>query len=314
MPFASLSLLSLCATLLAAEAPPARPASPPAPTAPTRPDAPSAPTPPTIPASAGPTIPPDAEHASKALVDSPRHGEWVDVMVMPAEGAPSQVVAEKIRTWVVFPERKDPAPVVVVIHEIFGLTDWVRAVADQLAAEGFIAVAPDLLSGMAPGGGGTEGFKGDEARAAIAKLTPEMVARKLDAVRDRALKMPSAKPASACIGFCWGGSSSFSYATVQRDLKGAVVFYGTAPTDRAALARIACPVLGLYGADDARVTSTVEATSAAMKELDRPFTAHIYPGAGHGFLRQQTGRDGANLKAAQESWKETVGFLRKVTE
>ncbi len=253
----------------------------------------------------GVALPPDAEGALRALQDSPRHGEWVDVPL--AGGAP-------VRTWVVHPERADRAPVVLVIHEIFGLTDWVRAVADQLAAEGFVAAAPDLLSGMGPGGGGTESFQGDSVREAIRKLTPGEVAHRLDAVRAHVLSLPSARPASASIGFCWGGSASFGYATAQPALGAAVVYYGTAPTDPAALAKVACPVLGLYGGDDARVTSTVTATKAAMDELGKPYSARVYDNAGHGFLRQQSGRDGANRNAAARAWSETVSFLKERLE
>ncbi|MDQ3812960.1 MAG: dienelactone hydrolase family protein [Armatimonadota bacterium] len=251
-------------------------------------------------------IPASAETAQQVLKDSPRHGEWADVSLPGSE--------TKIRTWVVYPERKDKAPVVLVIHEIFGLTDWVRAVADQLAAEGFIAVAPDLLSGKGPNGGGTESFPGDEVRNAIRNLSDDEVTQRLDAVRDYALALPAAGTTSASIGFCWGGSASFKYATRQPQLNAAVVYYGTAPTDKDALTKIAAPVLGFYGGDDARVTSTVEGTAKAMAELNKSFAPHIYDGAGHGFLRQQDGRDGANLKAAQQAWAETITFLKKNLE
>lgn len=247
-------------------------------------------------------IPAGAETAQKALADSPRHGEWVDV---PLPGGET-----KLRSFVVYPERKDKAPVVIVIHEIFGLTDWVRAVADQLAAEGFIAIAPDLLSGKGPGGGGTESFEGDAVRNAIRALSPEEVALRLDAVRDYAVALPAAADKTATIGFCWGGTASFIYATHQPKLNAAVVYYGTALTDEAQLAKVSAPVLGLYGGDDARVTSTVEPTATKMKGLNKPFTHHTYPGAGHGFLRQQSGRD-ANARAAREAWRETVQFLQQ---
>jgi carboxymethylenebutenolidase len=257
-------------------------------------------------------IPPDSEHALDALKNSPRHGEWVDIDLPVAAGAESAATI-KLKTWVVYPERKDKAPVVLVIHEIFGLTDWVRAVADQLAAEGFIAIAPDLLSGMGPNGGGTESL-GEGVRETIRKLTPEETARRLNAARDYAIKIPAASDKTASIGFCWGGSASFNYAVAQPKLNGAVVYYGTAPTEKDALSKTACPVLGVYGGDDARVTSTVEATASAMKELNKTFTHHTYEGAGHGFLRQQSGQDGANLKAAQQAWSETIAFLKKNTQ
>ncbi|MHC5001593.1 MAG: dienelactone hydrolase family protein [Planctomycetota bacterium] len=262
------------------------------------------------PASRDVALPADAERATQALLDSPRHGEWVVVPL--AEGADAKPV--KLRTWVSYPERSDKAPVVIVIHEIMGMTDWVRAVADQLAAEGFIAVAPDLLSGRGPDGGGTESFEGDKVRAAIRELSREEVARRLDAVREYATALPAATPRSACIGFCWGGSTSFAYATAQPALRSAVVWYGTAPREREALARIACPVLGLYGGDDARVTSTVESTRAAMVELGKTYTARMYEGAGHGFLRAQQGRDGKNLAASRRAWAEAVAFLERTLE
>jgi carboxymethylenebutenolidase len=247
-------------------------------------------------------LPASAETAQKALTDSPRHGEWADVTMKGSD--------TKIRSWVAYPERKDKAPVVIVIHEIFGMSDWVRAVADQLAAEGFIAIAPDLLSGKGPNGGGTESFESSDVGRAIFQLSPDEVAQRLDAVRNYGIGLPSAKPKTASIGFCWGGGTSFAYATRQPKLNAAVVYYGTPPA-KEALARIKCPVLGLYGGDDARVTSTVEGTTQAMKELKKSYSPHIYAGAGHGFLRQQSGRDGANLKASEQGWSETIQFLKK---
>jgi len=253
----------------------------------------------------GANIPPDADSAKKALADSPRHGEWVDV---PLPG--SDV---KLNCWVVYPERADKAPVVIVIHEIFGMSDWVRGVTDQLAAEGFIAIAPDLLSGMGPNGGGTESLDGNVGLT-IRKLTINDQAKRLDAVRDFALAFPSATDKSACIGFCWGGTASFAYAVHQPKLNAAVVYYGTAPADQSLLAKIQCPVFGNYGNDDARVTSTVQPTIKAMADLKKSYEPHIYDGAGHGFLRQQPGQDGANLKAAQEAWPTTIAFLKKNLE
>jgi carboxymethylenebutenolidase len=251
-------------------------------------------------------IPASATSAAETVKNSPRHGEWADIALPDGK--------TKIKTWVVYPERSDKAPVVIVIHEIFGLTDWVRAVADQLAADGFIAVAPDLLSGKGPGGGGTESFEGDKVREAIRSLPPAEVTERLNATRDHALKFPAANGKSATIGFCWGGSQSFMYATAQPDLSAAVVFYGTGPKDDAAIGKIKAPVLGLYGSDDARVNSTIPDTEATMKKHDKAFTHHMYDGAGHGFLRQQDGRDGANLKASEAAWKETIEFLRANTK
>jgi carboxymethylenebutenolidase len=246
-------------------------------------------------------IPPDADHAKEALAKSPRHGEWVDVKL--ADGT-------KVVTWVVYPEKKEKAGVVIVIHEIFGLSDWVRGVTDQLASEGFIAVAPDLLSGMGPNGGGTQAL-GEDVTKVIRNLTPDAVVARLDAVRAYALGLPAANGKVGTVGFCWGGGASFNYATAQPKLDAAVVFYGTSPTEAEAYAKIAAPVLGHYAGDDARVDATIPTAEDAMKKLGKRYSAKIYDGAGHGFMRQQNGRDGANLKAAQQAWPATVVFFRE---
>ena len=247
-----------------------------------------------------PAVPPDAAAAPKVLANSPRHGEWVDIKL---DGGPA------IKTYVVYPERPDKAPVVIVIHEIFGMSDWVRGVADALAAEGFVAVAPDLLSGMGPNGGGTDSFPDGQVRQAIRALTPEKTKSRLDAVRGWAISQPSAAQKVGVVGFCWGGSASFNYAaqSAPGDLQAAVVYYGTAPAD---VSTISAPVLGFYGRDDARVTSTVEPTVLAMAQAAKLYELEVFEGAGHGFLRQQSGRGGANLKAAEAAWSRTVAFFR----
>jgi len=245
---------------------------------------------PSVPAPArDPNLPAAEETAKAALESSPRHGEYVDVK-NPAGGAP-------IRTWIVYPERKDKAGVVIVIHEIFGLSDWIRAVADQLAREGFIAVAPDLVSGHGPGGGGTESAAGrDDVVKLVREITPEEATARLNAVRDHAIRLPAANGKTATIGFCWGGARSFAYATAQPALNAAVVYYGTSP-EAPALAAVKAPVLGLYGGDDARVNATIAPAEAEMKKLGKTYEPNVYEGAGHGFLRAQSGREGANLKA-----------------
>jgi carboxymethylenebutenolidase len=247
---------------------------------------------------------PPSEAQAKAVLDrSPRHGEWVDVK-LPSGGAP-------IRTWVVYPERKDKAGVVIIVHEIFGLSDWIRGVADQLAREGFIAVAPDLISGLGPKGGGTDSVASrDDVVKLVRDLTPEMATARLDAVREYAVKLPAANGKSATIGFCWGGGHSFAYAVTQPSLAAAVVYYGT-PPEAAEMARIHAPVLGFYGGDDARVTATVATAEAQMKKAGKTYEPHVYPGAGHGFLRAQDDRGGANLKATRSAWPRTVAFLRE---
>jgi carboxymethylenebutenolidase len=254
-------------------------------------------------AASAPKIPLGEEQGKSSLERSPRHGEYVDLKI---EGSDNPLL-----TWVVYPERKDKAPVVIVIHEIYGLTDWVRAVADQLAAEGFIAAAPDFISGKGPGGGGTTSLKSrDDVVKLIRGLAAEEVNMKLNAVRSYAIKLPAANGKSAVAGFCWGGGRSFSYAAAQPGLNAAIVYYGTSP-DAKELASIKAPVLGLYGGDDARVNATIGPASEEMKKLGKVYEVEIYEGAGHGFLRQQEGRDRANMRASQQAWQRMLGFLRK---
>jgi len=251
-------------------------------------------------------IPPGEAGAKAALESSPRHHEWIDLA--PADGA------GKLGLFVAYPERKDKAPVVLLIHEIYGLTDWVRAVADRLAADGFIAIAPDMLTGLGPGGGGTEKFASrDDVVRAVRELTPAQVTAALDAAGRYGRSLPAATGKLATIGFCWGGTQSFRYATVRPGLGAAVVYYGTSP-ELPALADLVAPVLGLYGEDDARVNATVGPAEAKAKELGKTFLAATYPGAGHGFLRAQDGRDGANLAASLKAWPATVEFLRRHIE
>ena len=250
-----------------------------------------------------PNLPPSEQQAKAALEKSPRHGEYVDIK-LPSGGTP-------IRTWVVYPERKDKAGAVILIHDIGGLSDWMRGVADQLARDGFIAIVPDLVSGMGPGGGGTESAASrDDVVKLVRGITPEDATARLNAVREYALKLPAANGKTATLGFCWGGARSFAYAAAQPGLNAAVVFYGNSP-EAADLAKIKAPVLGLYGGDDARVNTTIPPAEAEMKKLGKTFEPHIYEGAGHGFVRSQEERDGANLKAVQKAWPQTLEFLRK---
>jgi carboxymethylenebutenolidase len=249
-----------------------------------------------------PSLPPSADQAKAALDASPRHGELVNV---PMAGGPA------LKTWVSYPEREVKAGVVIVIQEVFGLTDWLRGVADQLAKEGFIAVAPDLVSGFGPGGGGTDSVGSrDDVVALVHKITPAEAMLRLNAVYDWAKQIPAGNGRIATIGFCWGGGQSFAFAGAQPALSAAVVFYGTSP-DSSVINVIQAPVLGHYGGDDARVDATVPPVQTEMKRLGKSFEVHTYEGAGHGFLRDQTGRDGANLKATQEAWPRTVAFLKE---
>jgi carboxymethylenebutenolidase len=248
-------------------------------------------------------LPAGAEDAAARLASSPRHGEWMTIATGPSDS---------VRAWVVYPERATKAPVVIVVHEIFGLTPWVRAVADQLAADGFVAVAPDLLTGRLDPALSDSAAQA-AARVAIRDLRSEDVQRQLDAVARAAMALPAAEPRYGIVGFCWGGSTVFQHAVHAPGLGAGVVYYGTSP-EPAALASVRAPVLGLYGADDARVNATVPAADSAMRALGRTFEPHTFAGAGHGFLRQQAGREGANMSATRQAWPLTVGWFRRHLE
>lgn len=247
-------------------------------------------------------LPPGTDDFVKlALETSPRHHEWVDIKM--TDGS-------IVKSFVVFPETKSRAGVVIVIHENRGLNDWARSVADQLAEDGFIAIAPDMLSGKGPGGGNTDSIPADQATRAIGQLTNDEINAKLDAVRYYAIQMPAANGRVGMVGFCWGGARVFNYAVHQPALNAGVVYYGTAPSDPALLDRIATPLLGLFGEDDARVNRTIEAAMPIINKDKKQLDSHMFRGAGHGFLRQQFGR-AANLAASETAWPLTLRFLRE---
>lgn len=242
------------------------------------------------------------EAAKPAAAESPRHQEWVEV----SHGE------RKVRCFVAFPEVAQKAPAVLVIHENKGLTEWVRSVADGLAAAGFVAIAPDLLSGAGPNGGDTSSFASvDLATKALYALAPEQVRADLDATAAYVRKLDACDGQLSVAGFCWGGSQTFTYAAHAKDLRAALVFYGGAPTDDEVLKKIECPVYGFYGENDARITATVAATGEAMKKLGRRFEPTIYAGAGHGFVRAGEAADAseANKKARAEAWKRMTELL-----
>jgi carboxymethylenebutenolidase len=223
--------------------------------------------------------------AKQTLEKSPRHQEWVDVK------HDNRVV----HTFVAYPEVKGKAPVVIVIHEIFGLSDWARSVADQLAAHGYIAVAPDLLSGFGPNGGGSSAFAStQDTMKAVSGLDPDVVTADLNAVADFAKKIPASNGKIAVSGFCWGGSQSFRFAANRKDLSAAFVFYGTGPQD---VTSITAPVYGFYAGADARVDATIPTSTEAMKTAGKKYDPVTYDGAGHGFMR--AGEDPANDAAAK---------------
>ena len=230
--------------------------------------------------------------AKAKLEKSPRHGEWVTV----------KNGDRNIKTFVVYPESKSKTPVVLVIHEIFGMTDWVRDAADQLAEAGYIAVAPDLLSGMGPNGGDSSAYPSvDDARAAVGKLPPDQITSDLNAVADYAKKLPASNGKLAVAGFCWGGGQSFRFATNRPDLAAAFVFYGPPPEN---MQKIKAPVYGFYGGNDARIGATIPKAEQDMKAAGKTYKPVVYEGAGHGFMRAGEAPDAseANKKARDEAW------------
>ena len=245
-------------------------------------------------------LPPDASGALARLSSSPRHGEWV--MIRTGNG-------DSLRAWVVYPERSSKAPVVLVVHEIFGLSSWIRSVADQLAADGFIAIAPDLLT-MKNLPDGPDSVMAPAARAVIGTLDPAWVQRQLDAAAQYGMALPAAEKKYGIVGFCWGGGTSFAHAVHSPGLGASVVYYGTSP-NTADLGSVRAPVLGLYGGNDARVDATIPPADSALRALGRTYVYNIYPGAGHGFLRQQTGMDGANMAATRAGWPATIAWFKK---
>jgi carboxymethylenebutenolidase len=236
--------------------------------------------------------------AKERLLKSPRHGEWVEF----------KSGDRTIKAFVVYPERKDKAPVVLVIHEIFGLTDWVRGVCDQLAENGVIVIAPDLLSGQT--------FEDvDGARKASSALPKEQVKADLNAASDYALtKIPAANGTLGVCGFCWGGGWTFAYASVNPKLKAAYSFYGT-PVDNAEdAAKIACPVYGFYAEKDARVNAGIPKAEELMKAAGKKYEPVIYKGATHGFMREGESPTGSpeNKKARDDAWARWKTLLKQL--
>jgi carboxymethylenebutenolidase len=250
-----------------------------------------------------PNLPPDNDGAKEQLAKSPRHGEWVDV---PVSGAAA------INSFVIYPERSTKAPVVIVVHDIGGMSDWIRAVGDQLAKEGFIAIVPDLLSGKGPNGGGTASL-GDQVGQTIRQLTSDELKTRLDAVMAYGKKLPSSNGKTGTIGFCWGGGTVFNYALNQPNVDATASYYGPMPTDPAAYEKAKSPILGLYGGNDQRVNANIPVAESELKKHGVTYQPNIFDGAGHGFLRNQSGQDGANYKAVQQAWPKTLAFLRQHT-
>jgi carboxymethylenebutenolidase len=235
--------------------------------------------------------------AKTRLEASPRHHEYVAL----------KHGNRTVQAFVVYPEVKTKAPVVVLIHEIYGLTDWAKEMADELAAQGFIVVAPDLLSGLGPNGGGSSEFPSQDAAVKVVSgLDPEGVMADLDAAADYGKKLPAGNGKIAVTGFCWGGGKSFAFAVHRKDLSAAFVFYGTGPAD---VTTITAPVYGFYGGNDARVDATIPGTTAAMKAAGKTYEPVTYEGAGHGFMR--AGEDPTNTMPGNKTAREQ-GFARLV--
>ncbi len=279
--------------------------------------------------------PAKAQDWAKAnLAKSPRHGEYVTI---------HETAGRNLQAWVVYPEIKGKAPVVVMIHEIFGQSDWAREMADELAGAGYIVVEPDLLSGlgpvvstvtmtgaaganhgamdMTPGApgtafvpaspGGTAAFPDQGAVVkAVSSLPDPQVLADLDAAADYGKHLPAANGKLFVAGFCWGGSKSFAFATHRHDLSAALVFYGTPPAVEL-MQTINAPVYGFYAENDARVTSTVSQTTTDMKNIGKVYEPVIYGGAGHGFMRAGEAPDAnaANSAARQAAFQRTVKLL-----
>jgi carboxymethylenebutenolidase len=236
-----------------------------------------------------------ARAGAKAALDPvTTHGEWVKI----------KKGTETIRAYVAYPERKTKAPGVIVIHEIYGLTDWEPKVADRLAKEGFIAIVPDLLSSKH----GESPKDPDQGRKLVGELEPVRVTADLDATYAYLNGLPALeKDRIGTIGFCWGGGQSFRYATNNPNLKAVVVAYGPSP-DSAAIKRIQAPVLGVYGENDERINASLPDVAAKMQSAGKTFTYEVYPGTGHGFLKP--GRQGSDTPQVEKAWKRILEFYR----
>ena len=240
--------------------------------------------------------------AKSALEKSPRHREWVTI----------KHDDRSVETFVAYPESKDKTPVVLVIHEIFGMTDWVQELADEIAAAGYIAVAPDLLSGRGVNGGRSSSLDQGKAMEAVSHLDPNQVTLDLMAAADYTRKIPASNGKLFAVGFCWGGGQSFRFATNRPDLAAAFVFYG-GPPDKDAMSRIHAPVYAFYAGNDARVNATIPDATAGMKAAGKVYEPVTYDGAGHGFMRAGEAPDAndANRKARADSWTRLKDLLAK---
>jgi carboxymethylenebutenolidase len=254
-----------------------------------------------------PELPPGEADAVARLNASPRHGEWVFI---PAEQSAALGAGDSVRAFIVYPMRSDKAPVVIVVHEIFGLTPWIRAVADQLAADGFIAVAPDFIAAHNVNGTMADGPDRNQAVAAVMSLATSDVHKQLDAAVKYATSLPSASASFGVVGFCWGGGMAFLHAAHAPALGAAVGYYGAAPAPDM-VQKIGAPLLGLFAGNDARVNSSVAPFQTAANAAGLSFTAHTFDDAHHGFLRQANEK---NVEATRRAWPLTIRFLKSHLE
>jgi carboxymethylenebutenolidase len=235
------------------------------------------------------SLPSFAQQWAKTKLDaSPRHREYV---TLKSSGG------RNVQAFVVYPEVSNKVPVVILIHEIFGLSDWAKEMADELAAAGYIVVAPDLLSGAGPNGGNSDSFTSmDTTTKAVSGLNADQVNSDLNAAADYAKKIPAGNGTFVTAGFCWGGGKSFAFAAHRKDLTAAFVFYGPPPSE---FSTITAPVYGFYAGNDARIGATLPATIDGMKAAGKKFEPVTYDGAEHGFMR--AGEDPTNTNAANET-------------
>ena len=249
-----------------------------------------------------PLAAPAQDWAKARLEASPRHREYVSI---PEPGS-----THKLQAFVVYPEIKAKAPVIVLIYEIFGLSDWVKNQADEFAAQGYIVVVPDLVTGLGPNGGNSDSFTSQDAVVkAVTSLDAAQVTTDLDAAADYGKHLPAASGKLFVAGFCWGGGKTFAFATHRHDLAAAFVFYGPGPAD---VSGITTPVYGFYAGNDARIGATLPATTEAMKAAGKKFDPVTYEGAGHGFMRAGEAPDATpeNKTAREQAFSKMLTILK----
>ncbi len=249
------------------------------------------------------SILPAQDWAKAKLDSSPRHHEYATLQ---ANGKP-------LKAFISYPEVKSKATAIVLIPEIFGLSDWAKSMADELSASGYVVIAPDVLTGMGPNGGGTDSYTSrDAVTQAVSGLDNATVMADLDAAADYVKTLPASSGTLAVAGFCWGGGKSFAFATHRHDLADAFVFYGPPPSADD-MKNITTPVYGFYAGNDARIGATLPQATADMKAANKPFDPVTYDGAGHGFMRagqDPTDTNPANKAARSQAYAKMTSILK----